>query len=192
MLRLAILASGGGSNLQALLDASEAGLLGMQPALILVDRPCPALNRGVAAGIRTKLVDRQTLGASLSDRVADELEAAHIDFAALAGWLSILDASLTDAWAGRMVNIHPSLLPKYGGPGMYGPRVHAAVLAAGDAESGCSVHYVTAGVDEGDVIDRIRVPVLDGDTPETLARRVLEEEHNLFPAVIARLAQELS
>ena len=192
MLRLAILASGGGSNLQSILDADAAGVLGMLPSLVIVDRPCGALNRGVVAGIPTKLLDRKTLGTKLSGRVDEALEEAHIDFVALAGWLSILDASVVDRWESRMVNIHPSLLPRHGGPGMYGIRVHRSVLDAGDVESGCSVHYVTAGVDEGTVIEQARVKVLDGDTPETLAARVLAEEHRLYPAVLGALAQEFA
>lgn len=190
MLRLAILASGSGSNLQSIIDACSTGTVKMKPSLILADRPCKALDKGIAAGIKTKLLDRQVLGDRLSNRVGENLKKNCIDFVALAGWLSILDSSLVESWKDRMVNIHPSLLPRHGGPGMYGLRVHKAVLDAGDMESGCSVHYVTAGVDEGDVIRQVRVPVLEGDTPESLAERILEEEHKLYPAVLGTLAME--
>ncbi len=192
MLRLAILASGGGTNMQSIIDSYTSGLLEMEPSLVLVDRPCGALSRGVEAGIETQLLDRKILGRKLSFSVGDALKKAHIDFVALAGWLSILDSSLVDSWKGRMVNIHPSLLPLYGGPGLYGIRVHQAVLKSGDAESGCTVHYVVPGVDEGEIIEQARVPVLKEDTPESLAERVLAEEHKLYPKVLGALAYEIT
>ena len=185
MLRLAILASGTGSNLQSILNAADRGILiGVEPVLVVVDRSCGALELASAAGIETVLLDRKLPGIGLSAELARLLDHRNIEMVALAGWLSILDGEITERWAGKMINIHPSLLPLHGGPGMYGRRVHRAVLDAGDRESGCSVHLVTQGVDEGKVLGQTRVPVIEGDTPESLAGRILIEEHKLYPQVI--------
>ncbi len=193
MLRLAILASGTGSNLQSILNAADRGILiGVEPVLVVVDRSCGALELASAAGIETVLLDRKLPGIGLSAELARLLDHRNIEMVALAGWLSILDGEITERWAGRMINIHPSLLPLHGGPGMYGRRVHRAVLDAGDRESGCSVHLVTQGVDEGKVLGQTRVPVIEGDTPESLAGRILIEEHKLYPQVIDGLAESLS
>ena len=192
MLRLAILASGAGSNLQSILNAADRGILrGVEPVLVVVDRLCGALEPASAAGIETVQLDRKLPGTGLSAELARLLAHRNIEMVALAGWLSILDGVITERWAGRMINIHPSLLPLHGGPGMYGRRVHRAVLDAGDRESGCSVHLVTQGVDEGKVLGQTRVPVIEGDTPESLAGRILIEEHKLYPQVIAVLADSL-
>jgi len=192
VLRLAILASGGGSNLQAIVDAAQDGKLNdVIPVLVVTDRNCSALERAVSSGIDFVVLDRKKLKAKLSDRLSVLLEERRIDIVALAGWLSILDSEVTRRWAGRMVNIHPSLLPKYGGPGMFGHHVHEAVLNAGETESGCSVHLVNEGVDEGRILARKKVPVLKNDTPESLASRVLEGEHELYPQVIFRLAESI-
>ena len=110
------------------------------------------------------------------------LREAGAEYVALAGYMRVLTPVLVEAWAGRMINIHPSLLPKY--PGL---DTHRRAIEAGDTEAGCSVHLVTAGVDEGPILDQARVPVLSGDTPEGLADRVLAAEHALYPAALARL-----
>jgi phosphoribosylglycinamide formyltransferase-1 len=189
MLRLAILESGGGSNLQSILDAGIGGnLKGVKPVLVIADRQCPALDRGFAAGLDTVLLDRKVLGNRLSPELDRLLEKHRIDIAALAGWLSILDAQITQKRAGRILNIHPSLLPSHGGPGMYGLRVHEAVLAAGETESGCTVHLVSQGVDEGLILGQFRVPVHKDDTTQELAARILVQEHKLYPRVISELA----
>jgi phosphoribosylglycinamide formyltransferase-1 len=191
MLRLAVLVSGSGSNLQSILDSWKAGSLNtVQPVLVVADRPCGGLERAGAAGVDSVLLDRRHLGSSLSEKLHKLLNEYRIDLAALAGWLSILDEKITGEWTGRIVNIHPSLLPKHGGMGMYGLRVHRSVLECGEKESGCSVHLVTGGVDEGPVLGQRRVAVLPGDSPETLAARVLREEHVLYPEVLQRLGLE--
>jgi phosphoribosylglycinamide formyltransferase-1 len=191
MLRLAVLVSGGGSNLQFILDAWKAGSLNsVQPVLVVADRPCGGLERAGAAGVDSVLLDRRLLAGSLSDELHRILKKYRIDIAALAGWLSILDEKITGSWTGRIVNIHPSLLPKHGGMGMYGLRVHRSVLKSGEKESGCSVHLVTGGVDEGTVLGQRRIAVLPGDSPEILADRVLREEHVLYPEVLQRLGLE--
>ncbi len=192
MLRLAVFASGGGSNLQSILDAAEAGELGsFTPALVVADRECGAVSRAMEAGVDAVLLDRKIHRSGLSRAAESLLLEYEIDFVALAGWLSILDEKFTSAWAGRIVNIHPSLLPRHGGKGMYGIRVHRAVLEAGESESGCSIHFVTAGVDEGDIISQARVPVEAGDTPEKLAARILPEEHRLYPETLRELSMGL-
>ena len=192
MLRLAILVSGGGSNLQSILDAeSDRVLKGVKPVLVVADRQCPALNRGLAAGLDTILLDRKVLAKRLSTELDSLLEEHRIDVVALAGWLSILDTQITQKRVGRILNIHPSLLPSHGGPGMYGRRVHEAVLAAGDTESGCTVHMVSQGVDEGLILGQFRVPVHKGDTAEELAARILVQEHKLYPRVISEIADSI-
>ena len=192
MLRLAILASGGGSNLQAILDAFENGRLGsLEPTIVVTDRYCGAIERAMEAGVDAILLDRKIHGTLLSLELHQLLEEYRIDFVALAGWLSILDGDLTSRWEGRILNIHPSLLPLHGGAGMYGIRVHRAVLAAGDIESGCSVHIVSEDVDGGRVIGQSRVAVLAEDSPETLAARVLIEEHRLYPKVLTEYSESV-
>ena len=190
MLRLAILASGSGSNLQAILDAAENNRLGeIIPVLVISDRPCKALQRGLEAGIETAYLDKIKYGERLSYHVGELLDKHSIDIVALAGWLSILDEKITENWAGRMVNIHPSLLPLHGG--LYGINVHKSVLDSGDKESGCTVHFVTAEVDGGQILGQARVPVLDKDSPESLAARILVEEHRLYPEILAGLSAAL-
>jgi len=192
MLRLAVLASGSGSNFQAILDAVGEGRLGsLQPVLLVSDRPCKSQKRAEAAGIESVCLKRSLHGKNLSAELGRLLISRDIHLVALAGWLSILDKKITADWAGRMVNIHPSLLPLHGGAGMYGRRVHQAVLDAGDTESGCTVHYVTDRVDDGAVIGQVSVPVLGNDTPESLAERILTEEHKLYAEVLAGLSGSL-
>ncbi len=186
MLRLAVLASGSGSNLQAIIDAAAGDASRfIQPVLVVADRRCKALKRAEAARIETVFLDRHKYAQNLSSELHRQLADRNIDIVALAGWLSILDGKMTERWAGRMVNIHPSLLPLHGGPGMYGRNVHQAVLDAGDIESGCSVHLVTNRVDEGRVLAQVRVRVLEDDTPESLAARILVEEHKLYPGFLS-------
>lgn len=190
MLRLAVLVSGGGSNLQAILDAAENNRLGeITPVLVISDRPCNAIQRALEAGIETAYLDRFKYGKKLSRQLGNLLDEYHIDIVALAGWLSILDESITEKWAGRMVNIHPSLLPLHGG--LYGIHVHKSVLDSGDKESGCTVHFVTAEVDGGKILGQARVPVLEDDSPESLAARVLLEEHRLYPEILAGFSATL-
>ena len=113
-----------------------------------------------------------------------------MDLIVLAGFLSIIDEEFVEKWKGKIINIHPSLLPKFGGPGMYGIKVHEAVLAAGEKESGCTVHYVDNGVDSGEIIFQVKVPVMEGDTAEILQKRILVEEHKLLPKSISKIISE--
>jgi phosphoribosylglycinamide formyltransferase 1 len=184
--RVAIFISGGGSNMLALVR-SMTGDHPARPCLVLSNDPEAAgLAKAAALGIPTACVDHRPFGA---DRAAFEaallphLEAARPDIIALAGFMRVLTPDFVARYAGRMLNIHPSLLPKY--PGL---NTHARALAAGDAEAGCTVHVVTPDLDSGPILGQARVPILPGDTPQTLAARVLVEEHRLYPEVLRRFA----
>ena len=184
--RVAILISGGGSNMVALAQ-SMTGDHPARPCLVLSNDPAAkGLERAATLGIPAAAIDHRPFG---KDRAAFEaallpaLEAAQPDIIALAGFMRVLTAGFVDRFSGRMLNIHPSLLPKY--PGLH---THARALEAGDAEAGCSVHVVTPVLDDGPVLGQARVPVLPGDTAETLAARVLVQEHRLYPAVLRRFA----
>lgn len=185
---IAVFASGGGSNLQALIDSSEAGGAG-RVTLVISDREdAGALDRARRHDIAALHVPVR--GRDADEVAAETLDALHshdIGFIALAGYLRLVPAQVIRAFEGRMVNIHPALLPAFGGRGMYGIHVHRAVLAAGCRVSGATVHRVTEAYDEGGVIAQWPVPVLPGDTPESLAARVLKVEHVLYPAVINAL-----
>ncbi len=186
--RVAVLISGRGSNMTALVEAAKAPDCPYEVVLVLSNKPdAEGLRLAAAAGVPTLAIDHRPFGA---DREAHEraldaaLREAGAEYVALAGYMRVLTAFLVQAWAGRMVNIHPSLLPRY--PGL---DTHRRAIEAGDAEAGCSVHLVTAGVDEGPILDQTRVPVQAGDTPETLSARVLAAEHTLYPAALARLVK---
>jgi phosphoribosylglycinamide formyltransferase-1 len=182
--RVAILISGSGSNMVALAD-SMTGDHPARPVLVLSNVPgAGGLAKAEARGIDTAVVDhkaypgdREAFEAALIER----LDAAAPDVICLAGFMRILTPRFINHYAGRILNIHPSLLPKY-----KGLDTHARALSAGDAEAGCSVHEVTAELDGGPILGQARVPVEPGDTAETLAARVLPMEHRLYPAVLAR------
>ena len=184
--RVAILLSGGGSNMLALLDSMH-GDHPARPCLVLSNDPhAGGLARAAARGVPTAAVDHRPFK---GDRAAFEAELmkplidAAPDILCLAGFMRVLTADFVSQWQGRMLNIHPSLLPKY-----RGLHTHARALAAGDTEHGCSVHEVTAELDDGPILGQARVPVLPGDTPDDLAARVLVQEHILYPAVLRRFA----
>jgi len=184
--RVAILISGGGSNMMRLVD-SMTGDHPARPVLVASNDPgAGGLDLAKGAGVPVAAVDHRPFG---KDRPAFEvaltaaLEAHAPDIICLAGFMRKLTEGFTDAWAGRMINIHPSLLPKY-----RGLHTHARALEAGDTEHGCTVHEVTAALDDGPIIGQARIPVLPDDTAETLAQRVLVQEHRLYPAVLRRFA----
>jgi phosphoribosylglycinamide formyltransferase-1 len=191
-----VLVSGNGTNLQALIDAEKQGLFdGAKIAAVISDKADVfALERAKQAGIAAfvelpdKTLAKPERRQDLSDRILKRAQALGTDFIVYAGFLSILTGDIITAYANRMINIHPSLLPKFGGEGMYGEKVHQAVLAAGETESGCTVHYVDAGTDTGPIILQRRVPVLTGDTPDTLAGRIHGEEHIAIVEAVRRLA----
>jgi phosphoribosylglycinamide formyltransferase-1 len=189
--RVAVLASGSGTNLQALIDAAASGRLHCRIVKVISDRSGSyALERARRAGIPAEVVSRKLYGPALSDRILAALP-GDVDMIVLAGFLSILRGSILRRFAGRILNIHPALLPRFGGSGMYGIHVHEAVIAAGERESGCSVHLVDEGTDTGPVVLQTRVPVREGDTPRALAERVLTVEHETLVRAVALRAAEL-
>jgi phosphoribosylglycinamide formyltransferase 1 len=187
--RIAVLASGSGTNLQALLDYLDA-LGGARRAEVVVvgsdRRDAGALARARARGIATALIDPRD-GALL-----DALLDAHaIDLVVLAGYLKLVPRTTAMRFRGRMLNVHPALLPAFGGPGMYGLRVHRAVLESGARVSGATVHFVDEAYDRGAIIAQWPVPVFEEDGPEELAARVLRVEHVLLPRVVDAVAGEM-
>ncbi len=186
MIRAAILISGGGSNMAALAD-SMTGDHPARPVLVVSNVPgAGGLAKAAARGIPVAVVDHRAHRdrGAFEAALAGVLEAARPDLICLAGFMRILTPAFVTRFEGRLVNIHPSLLPKH--PGL---DTHARALAAGDTQAGCTVHRVTADLDAGPILGQARVPVLPGDTPQTLAARVLEAEHRLYPAVVRRLAE---
>jgi phosphoribosylglycinamide formyltransferase-1 len=184
LLRILVLVSGGGTNLQALIDAEKAGAFNAVITAVVSDRPgVYALKRAKAAGIPAFVEKPDTRlpkperRQELSDRILHLCREKQIGLIVHAGFLAILAGNIIEEYANKMINIHPALLPRFGGQGMYGGNVHRAVLAAGEKESGCTVHIVDAGIDSGEILVQKKVPVLEADTPETLAARVLAEEH---------------
>lgn len=180
MVRIAVFVSGNGSLLPTLFEAVENGRLPARISCVISDRiGAPALDKAEAAGYPALCLDRRQYrdprGISLSDALLREVK-DQADYIVLAGFLSILQGRLLEAYEGRIINIHPALLPKHGGRGMYGIRVHQAVIDSGDTSSGTTVHYVTAGVDTGPVILQREVEISPGETAESLQRKVHEIE----------------
>lgn len=183
-MRIAVAVSGGGSNLQALLDALPAGSPA-RVALVLSNTPkAGGLARAEQRGVPTAVFRDPANGAEWLAL----LEGHGIDLIVLAGYLKLVPGEVISAYRGKIINIHPALLPDFGGPGMYGKRVHQAVLDARRTESGCTVHLVDEEYDRGEILAQARVPVLPNDTAESLAARVLAEEHRLLPRVVQDLA----
>lgn len=188
-LPVAVLASGSGSNLQALIEAEVAGAA-YRVELLVTDRECGAEARAAAFGRDVVRID---FAGRSSDDIAgdllDALQGAGISIILLAGFLRLIPSAVVKAFPRRILNVHPALLPSFGGKGMYGIRVHQAVLATGAKLSGPTVHYVDERYDEGGILAQWPVPVVPGDSPEALAERVLGVEHLLFPAAADALAQ---
>ena len=187
MKRVAILISGGGSNMVRLVE-SMTGAHPARPVLVASNDPAATgLARAQAMGVSVAAVDHRAFG---KDRLAFEtallerLAAVEPDLICLAGFMRILTPGFVAQYEGRILNIHPSLLPKY--PGL---NTHQRALDAGDTEAGCTVHEVTSDLDQGPILGQARVPVLSGDTPDSLAARVLVQEHRLYPAVLRRFAE---
>jgi phosphoribosylglycinamide formyltransferase-1 len=179
--RIAVLVSGGGTNLQALIDAVDKGDINGEIAAVLSDREnAYGLERARKHGIKAIYIERK----QLAERLITELQKLNIELVVLAGFLSILDRELVKAYEGRIINIHPSLIPSFCGMGFYGERVHKAALEYGVKVSGATVHFVDEGTDSGPIILQEAVPVYFDDTAETLAARVLQVEHRLLPAAV--------
>lgn len=191
--RIAILASGGGSNAGALLRAMQAPDFPAEAVLVFSNVPgAGVLQKAKDYGVPTWAFSHKSFdGREAFDQAVLEVLAPHqADYLCLAGYLRILTPAFVRAYAGRILNIHPSLLPKFGGTGMHGHHVHEAVLAAGEKESGATVHFVDEGVDSGAIVLQQRVPVLAHDTPESLAARVLEAEHQVYAAALKKLCSQ--
>jgi len=184
-MRVAVAVSGRGSNLEALLEALGDGREA-QVVLVLSNRAdAPALERARRRGIATAVLSDFRSASEWSDL----LEAQGAELLVLAGYLKLVPPGVIARYRGRVLNVHPALLPAFGGPGMFGHRVHEAVLVSGATESGCTVHLVDEEYDRGAILGQRRVPVLPGDTPDTLAARVLREEHRILPAAVLAAAR---
>jgi len=191
MLRIAVLASGSGTNLQSIIDACESGQIDGKVVLVVSNNEDAfALERGSKHGAEAVFIDHRGKPREEHEKeVAAEIDGHDIDLIVLAGYLRMLTSYFVSKYKNMIINIHPALLPRFGGKGMHGQKVHEAVLDSGDEESGCSVHLVTAEIDGGPVIGQMRVPVMPGDTPDTLQARVLEKEHILLPLVVQWFAE---
>jgi len=190
-MKIGILASHGGSNMQAVLDATADGTLSMEPSIIISNnRKAMALERAATAGIPHQVLNGTTHPEpdELDQAILSALRGSGTDIVLLAGYMKKLGPATLSHFDGRIVNIHPSLLPKFGGQGMYGARVHEAVLAAGETETGVTIHLVDGAYDEGRILAQTPVPVLREDTVETLAARVLEREHQFLVETLVQIS----
>lgn len=184
--RVAILISGGGSNMVRLVESMQGDHPARPVVVISNEEDAGGIERARRLGVPTRIVPHRRFGrdrAAFEAALEEALAPFRPDIICLAGFMRILSPGFVDRWEGRILNIHPSLLPKY--PGL---QTHARALAAGDTEAGCTVHLVTPELDAGPILGQARVPILPGDTPETLAARVLEQEHRLYPMVLRRFA----
>ena len=207
-MKIAVLVSGGGTNLQALIDYEKshsdcpyniALVVSNTKSAFALER---AKNAGIPAEIRSPFsvlgkenaekADRDTKRIAISDAILDLCREYKIDAIVLAGYLSVLGGKIIDEYSGRIINLHPALLPKFGGVGMWGHNVHEAVLAAGEKESGCTVHLVDSGCDTGKILVQKKVPVLPGDTPDSLYARIAPEEHQAMVEGVCLLADMLN
>ena len=188
---LAILVSGSGSNLQAIIDAIENGSLSDTEISVVISnkKNAYALERAKNAGIENIFINSKDFKSNVDYdmKLIEIIKKFNTDLIILAGYLKILSPEFVNAFKKKIINIHPALLPDFGGKGMYGEKVHEAVLKSGVKESGCTVHYVTNEVDKGQTILQTKVPVLPGDTVETLSKRVLSEEHKLLVQAIKKI-----
>ena len=184
-MRIAVFVSGSGTNLQNIIEAVQDGKLpNVEIAMVMADRDCYAVERALDHDIPTYLLeDRKTF----SKDADHNLEGENVDLIVLAGFLSILPKEFVEKWSGKIINIHPALLPKYGGKGMYGKYVHQAVLTAGDAVSGASVHIVTSGIDEGEIILQGEFKVDKTDEVSDLQRKVAEVEKEILITALQQL-----
>lgn len=184
--RVAIFASGGGSNAVKLIESMQGDHPAM-PALIVTNQPnAGVIQQAERFGVACEVIDHKPYAgdrAAFETEIQNRLISYQIDMICLAGFMRVLTAGFTDHWSGQMLNIHPSLLPKY-----KGLNTHARAIEAGDKRAGCTVHEVTAELDDGPILGQISVPILSGDTPAELAARVLVQEHQLYPAVVKRFA----
>ena len=194
MFKIGVMASGGGSNFKAIIDRIGEGDLEAQCKFLITNNgTCGAVSHAEEFGIPVHHISGKTHPeqAAYEAALLDVLDRYNVDLLILAGYMKALPVSFVRRMAGRILNIHPSLLPKYGGKGFWGIHVHEAVIAAHEKESGATVHLVSEEIDQGKILAQVKVPVLEGDTPEVLAARVLEQEHNLYWKTIRDYAAEL-
>ena len=191
--RIAVLVSGSGTNLQSIIDATRNGILSSVEIALVVSNKADAyaLKRAKEAGLETLFLDSKMFGSreEYFDMICQKLERKNVDLICLAGFLLKLEGSIFKKFSERILNIHPALLPKFGGKGMYGHYVHEAVLNAEEKESGATVHMVDEEFDHGPTLLQRKVPVLLGDTPDILTERILKEEHILYPEAIRLFIQ---
>ena len=187
-IKISIMVYGGGTNYQALAESVKNGSIENAEIVRLItgSEKAFALQRAKALHIPSKVI-KDTKDAA---EILDLLKEAETDLVVLAGYLKILDPEIINAYKKRIINIHPALLPKFGGRDMYGLNVHKSVINAGEKESGATVHYVDEDVDTGEIILQKKVPVMPGDTPEKLAARVLETEHEILPLAVKNVIAE--
>ena len=207
-MKIAVLVSGGGTNLQALIDYEKSHSNCPYTICLVVSntKSAFALERAKKAGIPCEVrspysvlgkeaaqtADRDTKRIAISDAILDLCKEHNVDAIVLAGYLSVLGGRIIEEFSGRIINLHPALLPKFGGVGMWGHNVHEAVLAAGEKESGCTIHLVDAGCDTGKILLQRKVPVMPGDTPESLYARIAPLEHEAMVEGLKLLSASLS
>ena len=194
MLKLAVMVSGGGTNLQAIIDRiADGSIPGAEIVRVISNNPgVYALERAKKAGIPVQVLSPKSFATreEFNEALLETLQETGADLVVLAGCLVAIPANVIHAFPGRIINIHPALIPAFCGPGMYGHHVHEAVLAYGAKISGATTHFVDEQVDHGGVIMQKSVPVLEGDTPETLAARVLTVEHEILPESVRLFCAE--
>ncbi|MGP1441865.1 MAG: phosphoribosylglycinamide formyltransferase [Anaerovoracaceae bacterium] len=188
MKNIAVMVSGGGTDLQSVIDNIENGYIDNARIVLVISSKSDAyaLERAKKHGINSIYIGKGNYEdpGKRTEAVIKALRAVKADLVVLAGYMSVLDSTIIEAFRNKIINIHPSLIPKYCGKGFYGSRVHEAVIAGKEKESGATVHFVDEGVDTGEIILQESVPVLSDDTPETLASRVLELEHRILPEAV--------
>jgi phosphoribosylglycinamide formyltransferase-1 len=196
MKKIAVLVSGGGTNLQALIDAVNDNRItsGKIALVISSSKDAGALTRATSAGIPAEVIDIKAYVSreTFTSAIVTTLKAHEIDFVVLGGFMYILTREFTDAYANRIINVHPALIPSFCGKGYYGLRVHQAVLDAGVKVTGATVHFVTEQTDAGPIILQKAIDILDSDTPETLQQRVMKEcEHVILPRAVELLCSDM-
>ncbi len=188
MKRIAVLVSGGGTNLQALIDAIKNNYIteGYIEIVFSNKKDAYGLERAIKSGIKTMFLDPKEFKSreEYDEYLSGKMNSFNIDLICLAGYMRILTEKFLDKFKGKIMNIHPALLPSFGGPGMYGLNVHKAVIESGVKITGCTVHFVNKGVDTGPIIIQKCVAVDDNDTPETLQKKILEYEHKAYPEAV--------
>ncbi|GMO51428.1 MAG: phosphoribosylglycinamide formyltransferase [Candidatus Endomicrobiellum trichonymphae] len=194
MKRLAILVSGSGSNMQSIADSTNRGILKGLAAIVLVISNNPnayALRRAENENIKAVCIERKDFEdeKSFNGAILEELQNTKVDIVCLAGYMRMIGQEIMDVYRGRMLNIHPALLPKFGGKGMYGYHVHEAVVKAGEKKSGVTVHFVEEEYDTGKIVIQREVEVFKSDTPQDVAKKVLAVEHRIYPEAIKKVVE---